>query len=65
MPSFLEIGSPVLEKIFCEGFLPYMGITVILVMWPGLFIKTLVPPSYKVHIKLAMIGPNGFREEDL
>ena len=24
MPSFVEIGPPVLEKIF-EGFLPYMG----------------------------------------
>ena len=31
MPSFLEIGPPVLEKIF-EGFLPYMGVTAILVM---------------------------------
>ena len=63
MQSFLEIGSPVLEKIFCGEFLPYMGITVILVMWPGLFIKTLVPPSYKLHIKLTMTGPSGFRED--
>ena len=31
MPSFVEIGPPVLEKIF-EGFLPYMGMAAILVM---------------------------------
>ena len=31
IPSFVEIGPPVLEKIF-EGFLPYMGVAAILVM---------------------------------
>ena len=31
MPSFVEIGLPVLEKTF-EGFLPYMGVAAILVM---------------------------------
>ena len=30
-PSFVEIGSPVPEKMF-EGFLPYMGMAAILVM---------------------------------
>ena len=34
IPSFMEIGLQVLEKIF-EGFLPYMGMAAILVMWPG------------------------------
>ena len=29
--KFVEIGLPVLEKMF-EGFLPYMGMAVILVM---------------------------------
>ena len=29
--SFVEIGPPVLEKIF-EGFLPHMGVAAIMVM---------------------------------
>ena len=32
IPSFVEIGPPVLEKKIFEGFLPYMGMTAILVM---------------------------------
>ena len=32
IPSFVEIGPPVREKIF-EGFLPYMGVVAVLVMW--------------------------------
>ena len=31
IPSFVEIGLLVLEKIF-DGFLPYMGVPAILVM---------------------------------
>ena len=31
MPIFMEIGSPIPEKIF-EGLLPYMGLAAILVM---------------------------------
>ena len=31
IPSFVEIGPPIPEKMF-EGFLPYMGMVVILVM---------------------------------
>ena len=34
IPSFMEISPPVPEKIF-EGFLPYMGVAAILVMWPA------------------------------
>ena len=34
----------VLEKIF-KGFLPYMGVAAILVMWPGPFEQTFVPAS--------------------
>ena len=49
---FWEIG-PLVPEIF-EGFLPYMGMVAILVMWPGLFIYTLVPPlkdaSYKIGL---------------
>ena len=32
MPSFFEIGVPVLEKKISKGFLPYMGMAAILVM---------------------------------
>ena len=32
MPSYVEIGPPVLEKKIFEGFLPYMGMAAILVM---------------------------------
>ena len=32
MQSFVEIGSPVLEKKIFEGFLPYMGMAAIFVM---------------------------------
>ena len=31
----MEIGPPVLEKKIFEGFLPYMGVAAILVMWPA------------------------------
>ena len=34
IPSFVEIGLPVQEKKIFEGFLPYMGVAAILVMWP-------------------------------
>ena len=34
IPRFVEIGPLVPEKIF-EGFLPYMGVVAILVMWPA------------------------------
>ena len=30
IPSFVEIGKPVLEKKIFEGFLPYMGVAAIL-----------------------------------
>ena len=53
MQSFFAIGPSVPEKIF-EGFLPYMGMAAILVMWPELFIYTLIPlptdDSYKIWL---------------
>ena len=33
--SYVEICLPVLEKKISEGFLPYMGMVAILVMWPA------------------------------
>ena len=44
IPSFVEIGPPVLEKIF-EGFLLYMGVVAILVMWPRCRKQAFVPPT--------------------
>ena len=35
IPSFVEIDPPVLERTIFEGFLPYMGVAAILVMWPA------------------------------
>ena len=32
--KFVEIGPPVPEKKIFEGFLPYMGVAAILIMWP-------------------------------
>ena len=31
----MEIGPPVPEKKIFEGFLPYMGMAAVLVMWPA------------------------------
>ena len=50
IPSFVEIGLLVPEKIF-EGFLPYVGVAAILVMWPASSIMSsdfhfLVPESF-------------------
>ena len=60
MPSFVEIGPPVLEKNICEGYFSYMymGVAAILVMRPELFacINTLVP---------VLDWPSDFKEEDL
>ena len=39
-------------------FLPYMGMAAILVMWPGTFEQTFVPPSNRSSIwNLTLIGP--------
>ena len=58
MQSFVEIDPPVPEKTIFEGFLPYMDMAAILVMWSGLFMYTTGSPlpidaSYKVWLWLA------------
>ena len=46
------------EKIF-KGFLPYMGVVAILVMWPIPREQTFVPPSHWGSIwNLALTGPS-------
>ena len=44
IPSFKAINPEVLEKNIFEVFLPYMGMTAILVMWHGPNIYTFFPP---------------------
>ena len=56
MPSFIEIGSPVLEKKILK-FVPYMGVATIL--WPGLLLYTGPPPPslpIDASYKMALIG---------
>ena len=65
MPSFVEIGPPVLEEKNFEGFLPYIGLEAILVTWPGLLIYALVTlPKGAAYKKLALIG-EAVSEENL
>ena len=53
----MEICPLVSEEMIFEGFLPYMGMAAILVMWPRLSIYTLVPPSYRCFTQnSALIG---------
>ena len=60
IPSFVEIGPPVLEKIF-EGFLPYMGRGGHLGHGnPHAANKLSLP----LPIKFGFDWPSGFREED-
>ena len=57
MPSFVEIGLPVLEKKIFEGFLPYMGMAAILVMYLDFLYTHWFPlpidASYKIWLWLA------------
>ena len=57
IPSFVQIGLPVLEKKIFEGFLPYMGMAAILVMWPASCHQIFVSLYMKAFIKnLVQIG---------
>ena len=50
IPSFVEIGLPVPEKIF-KGFLPYMGMAAILVMRPASCHQIFISLYLKAFIK--------------
>ena len=68
MPSFVEIGQPVLEKTIFEGFLPYMGMAAILVMRPELqciYIYLDSPFLQMSDIKPSFDWLSRFREEDV
>ena len=52
------MGPLVQEKKIFEGFLPYIGLAAILVMWPRPREQIFVPPSHWDSIwNLASIGP--------
>ena len=58
IPSHTVIDPLVLEKKIFEGFLLYMGVAAILVMWPGPREQTFVPPPHWGSIwNLTLIGP--------
>ena len=53
----MEIGLPVPKKKIFEGFLPYMGIVAILVMWPASCHQIFISLYLKAFIKnLVQIG---------
>ena len=56
MPSFVEIGPPVPEKIL-EEFSPYMGVAAIF--------RLSFPYSMRLHIKFGFDVLSGFRGEDV
>ena len=66
MPSFVEIGPPVLEKKIFEGFLPYNGHGCHLghVTWI-FYIHICYPFLLMIHIKFGFDWPSGFRGEDV
>ena len=51
IPSFVEIGQPVPEKKIFEGFLPYMGVVAMLVIWPASCHQIFISLLLKVFIQ--------------
>ena len=51
IPSLVEIGPPVPEKKIFEGFLPYMGVAAILVMWPASCLLIFISSYLKAYIQ--------------
>ena len=61
MPSFVEIGPPVLEKKIFEGFLPFMGVAAILVMGPDFAIKLEMPLPKEAPHKISTRSAKRFQ----
>ena len=59
MSSFVAIGLEFPQKKMFEVILPYMGMAATLVMWPELFINTLV----SLPIKFDFDWPSVFRKD--
>ena len=57
IPSFVEIRPPVPKKMIFKGFLPYMGMVAIMVMWPAschqifisLYLKALIQSLVQIN----------------
>ena len=62
IPSFVEIGPPVVEKKICEGF--YHGGDLGHVTWT-ICTKFDSPFPRRLRIKFGFDWPSGFRGEDL
>ena len=62
IPSFMQIG-PVEKKVF-EGFLPYMAMAAILVMWTP-YVNFRSPIPWRLHMKFDFNLPSGSRGEDI
>ena len=65
MPSFAEIGPPVLEKKIFEGFLPYMGMENFGQVTWIFYLHICYPFLSMLHIKFGFDWPSGFRGEDV
>ena len=64
MSSCVEIGLPVPSKIYeKKRLLPYMCMTAILVIRPGLFMYILAPFPIDDSYKIGFNWPSGFRKD--
>ena len=61
IPNLVALCPLVPEKKTFEGFLPYMGVATIMVMW----LKCCKPPFFRCHLKFSFDRPSYLREEDL
>ena len=52
IPSFVEIGPPVPEKKIFKGFLPYMGMAAILIIWLASCHQIFISLYLKAFIKI-------------
>ena len=74
IPNFVVINLPVLEKKISKGFLPYMGMAAILVMWPAschqifisLYLKAFIQNLVQIgKVVSEIFGPRSSNDLDL
>ena len=64
IPKLKVIGPLVLQKKIFVGFLPYMGMAAILVMWPRCPQTNFCSPDpWRLHLKSGFDWPCGFGED--
>ena len=68
VPSFVEIGLSISEKTF-DWFLPYRGVTAILVMWPAscnqIFISLYLKAFIQILVQIGTVVSEKFQFEFL